>query len=391
MQRFRKTLFWIHLIAGLVCGAIIFIMSFTGTMLAFEDELVAWAERDARRVEVPATAERLSLDQLSAAFATAYPDKTPSGITISADPAAAVTFAIGRDEAYYLNPYTGEIRQPVSTGMHDFMHTMVDWHRWLAREGDSRAAGKAITGASNTAFVVLAVTGLYLWWPRTWRLQGLRRSLWFMKSQNGKARDWNWHNVFGFWMLIPITVMSATGMVISYHWAGDLVYRVVGEEPPARRGPPQQARSGEGPQPGKPAGEKREAEPQPVTQPAMESYFTAIAADQPAWTSISLRLGKDGVQSAAVKQPTDWPRTASTTIRVNPDDRSIIERTTFADMSTGRQARSWIRFLHTGQSLGWWGQLIGALGCIAGCILVYTGFALSWRRFFGRKKAPISG
>ena len=202
-------------------------------------------------------------------------------------------------------------------------------------------------------------------------------------DHTGKARDWNWHNVFGFWMLVPITVMSATGMVISYSWASDLVYRAVGEEPPARRGAPQQARSGDGPQP------DRSAHPA-ATSTGLAAYFETVAADQPAWTTISLQLGKDGVQSATVKQPSDWPRTASTTIRVNPTDGTIIERATFADMSTGRQARSWMRYLHTGQALGWWGQLIGGLGCIAGCILVYTGFALSWRRFFGRNPARTS-
>ena len=30
-------------------------------------------------------------------------------------------------------------------------------------------------------------------------------------------------------------------------------------------------------------------------------------------------------------------------------------------------------------------KYIGAgLACLGGCVLVYTGFALSWRRFFGK-------
>ena len=46
---FRQTVFWIHLVAGLISGLVIAIMCFTGTALAFEKELVAFAERDARR------------------------------------------------------------------------------------------------------------------------------------------------------------------------------------------------------------------------------------------------------------------------------------------------------------------------------------------------------
>jgi uncharacterized iron-regulated membrane protein len=67
----------------------------------------------------------------------------------------------------------------------------------------------------------------------------------------------------------------------------------------------------------------------------------------------------------------------------------VLKREGFADLSAGRQLRSWTRFLHTGQALGWGGQFIAGLACLGGCFLVYTGFALSWRRFFGKKKADV--
>ncbi len=380
MNRFRKTLFWIHLIAGLVCGVIIFIMSFTGTMLAFEDELVAWSERDARQLTRSEIVANVEADELLARFTAANPDLQPTALTISSHPFSAPVVNVGRREAHFFNPADGTIRRPASTAMHDFMDVMVAWHRWLGREGDSRPIGKAITGVSNTAFVVLALTGLYLWWPRKWRTKGLKRSLVFMRTGGGKARDWNWHNVFGFWMLIPITVMSVTGMVISYRWAGNLVYRAVGEEPPVRRGPP----------PGPPSPSSAANPPATAIASsgvALESFFTIAAADQPDWTTLSLALPVKDQASVTVKTPRDWPRTASTTLTIDAATGTVTERATFADQSAGRQIRSWMRFLHTGQALGWIGQFIAGLGCLAGCFLVYTGFALSWRRFFGRKTA----
>lgn len=367
-------------------------MSFTGTILAFEDEFVAWAERDVRRVEVPTGEDRLSLDELNATFATAHPGVKPTGMTVDVDPAAAIIFTIGRNEAYYLNPYTGEVRQPATTRMHDFMHTMVAWHRWLGREGDSRATGKAITGVSNAAFVVLAVTGLYLWWPRKWRIKGLKRSLWFMKSSTGKARDWNWHNVIGFWLLIPITIMAVTGMIISYRWAGNLIYHAVGEEPPVRRGS-SDGRPNQGNRLTPPtiesiyqtaAGSAKPGDNVDTVKitPSLESIYQVAAADQPTWNSINLHLPVGATSTAQIKIPGTWPRTASTSLTIT--DGTVSERSDFDDLTTGRQLRTWSRFLHTGQALGWGGQLIAAIGCIGGCFLVYTGFALSWRRFFGR-------
>ena len=87
---FRKTLFWIHLIAGVVSGLSIGIMCFTGTVLAFEKELVAWAERDARRVDIPAAgATRLPLDVLQRKLKDAHPDARPTAIVMQNDPNAA--------------------------------------------------------------------------------------------------------------------------------------------------------------------------------------------------------------------------------------------------------------------------------------------------------------
>jgi len=78
---------------------------------------------------------------------------------------------------------------------------------------------------------------------------------------------------------------------------------------------------------------------------------------------------------------------ATTALTLNPFTGDILKREGFADFSTGRQIRTWSRFLHTGQALGSPGQLLAGLACLGGCFLVYTGLALSWRRFFGRKSA----
>ena len=114
------------------------------------------------------------------------------------------------------------------------LHEIVDWHRWLGTEGESRAIGKAITGACNLAFFWLAVTGVYLWWPHSWKWRGLKTSLVFQRRLSGKARDWNWHNVIGFWSSSVLVVLTLTAAVMSYPWANDLLYTLTGSEPPPR-------------------------------------------------------------------------------------------------------------------------------------------------------------
>ena len=88
--------------------------------------------------------------------------------------------------------------------------------------------------------------------------------------------------------------------------------------------------------------------------------------------------------AVAVRTADHWPRFAATTFHLDPFTGAVLRTDTFADQPAGRRLRSWSRFLHTGEALGWPGQLVAGLACAAGLVLVWTGFALSWRRFFRR-------
>jgi uncharacterized iron-regulated membrane protein len=65
----------------------------------------------------------------------------------------------------------------------------------------------------------------------------------------------------------------------------------------------------------------------------------------------------------------------------------------FSSQTTGQQARSWIRFLHTGEALGLIGQTIAGLVSLTSVLMVWTGLALAWRRLVQpllRRKPAIS-
>lgn len=390
---FRKVLFWVHLIAGVVAGVIIGIMCATGAILAFEHEIVEWAERDARIVAAPVDGTRLPLDAQIERAQAANPGARPTSIIVHAGPDHATTVGFGRDATYYVNPYTGEVRQPRSTAVHDFMHMMIDWHRWLAMSGDQRATGKAITGACNLAFLVLGITGLYLWWPRQWIRRFVRPALWFANVR-GKARDWNWHNVVGFWSLPVLIVLTVSGAVISYRWASNSVYRAFGEQPPQQQGPGA---------PGRPAAAlmppAADAQPQPVA-----NLLAGLQRDLPNWESIQWRNGGPrGAAPAAdagprapqpvnftVRELDRFPTFATTTVTLDPFTGATLNHTGFAQQTAGRQARMWLRYLHVGQGFGWTGQLIALLACLGGLVLVYTGFALALRRLWASLRRPAT-
>ena len=368
---FRKSIFWLHLAAGLIAGTVIAILCLTGTALAFEKEIIAYAERDARRIASPAPdAARLSLAGLLTRVRTAHPDARPDGIVLQNHPLAAVAFTAGRTTTFYADPYTGEIRQPASTGARDTLKLIEDWHRVLALGGDRRPIGKAITGACNLAFFVLAVSGLYLWWPRKWRTKGLRRSVWFIRRPaDAKARDWNWHNVIGLWTAPILIVLTLTALPISYKWAGQMLFTITGTPPP----PPTTASA-------TPAAKL--VPPTPDAKLLSSEDLIAVARKQfPTWKTLTYRAGTTQPATIAVRTADSWPRTATTTLSLNPFTGEILKRAGYAELNAAQQLRSWTRYLHTGEAVGWPGQLLAAIASLGGCVLVYTGFALVWHRW----------
>jgi uncharacterized iron-regulated membrane protein len=52
----------------------------------------------------------------------------------------------------------------------------------------------------------------------------------------------------------------------------------------------------------------------------------------------------------------------------------------FSSQTAGQKARSWIRFLHTGEALGLVGQTIAGLVSLTSVVMVWTGLALAYRR-----------
>ena len=63
---------------------------------------------------------------------------------------------------------------------------------------------------------------------------------------------------------------------------------------------------------------------------------------------------------------------------------AVVRWEPYASYSLGRTLRSWVRPVHTGEAGGVVGQMVAALASTCGVILVWTGFALAWRRFRAR-------
>ncbi len=339
-------------------------MCVTGAILSFEKNIVEFAERGEQRV-ASAVGERLPISRLVASATAAKPDAKPASITILADPTSSATVSLGREGRLFIDPYTGEVLGEGNASLRGFFSTTTSLHRWLAMEGDGRAWGKAITGFFNAMFLVLAITGIYIWMPRKLSFRNIKPVLWFRKTHTGKARDFNWHNVTGFWCSLVLIVLTATGMVISYRWASDLVYTLTGNEAPT-----QQARS----ESSKPAAE-------PKIPENLDALWTAANARNDGWKSVSLRLPMTEDAVFTVDEGKYWNIFGRSTLTLNSATAEVTKWEPYSSRNSGQQLRSWMRFTHTGESFGFIGQFVGFIACLGGALLVYTGVALSVRRF----------
>jgi uncharacterized iron-regulated membrane protein len=273
-----------------------------------------------------------------------------------------------------VNAYTGEVTGRDSRRIRDFFHAVTDWHRWLGVEGDSRPIARAVTGACNLAFLVLVVTGPILWFPRLRSWRNFKPVTFFQKGLGGRARDFNWHNVIGVWSAVPLFVVVATAVVISYPWAGNLVYRVAGEPPPPARGAAGAA--GGGPQ----GGDQRR--PAPPDLSGLDPLWTRAEQQVAGWESISLRF------APSANAPATFTIDRGDGGRPQLRSQLTLARATgeverfepFESLGPGRRARSWMRFLHTGEAAGLVGQTVALIASAGGAVLVWTGLALSWRR-----------
>ena len=373
MKRLRKIIFWCHLPIGVIGGVIILIMCVTGVLLAYEKQITLWADMRNYEAAAPSPeATRLPLDILLSKTREAR-NTEPTAITLRSTHPAIAEISLGREGRLFVNSYTGNALGEGSRGVRSFFRSVTDWHRWLGAQGENRNLARAITGACNIGFLFLVISGFYLWWPQRWSRKALRNITWFRTGLPPKGRNFNWHNTIGFWSAVPLFIVVLSGVVISYTWAGNLVYRIVGETPPA----PRQANANPG-------------ATKPATAPAvpaltLDALWARAEQQVSGWQSITLQLSPSGDAplNFAIDSGTGGQPQKRAQLVLDRKTGEVVRFEPFSTYSTGRQLRSILRFAHTGEVIGLFGQTIAGVVSLGGAFLVWTGLALALRRLRG--------
>ena len=378
----RKIVFWTHLVIGVAAGVAILVMSVTGVLLAFERQILQFVDRDLRSVTVPADTRPRPLAEMLRTVAASR-GAQPGAVVVRPGPSSAVELSLGREGSVFVDPYTGAILGEGSKQAREVFGAVERVHRTLGEPLRSRGPLRAFGAASNLVFLLLALSGPYLWLPRRWSWAAVRSGAIFRPGLRGRARDWNWHNSVGLWCALPLVLITATGVVMSYPWANALLFRLAGSPLPQRPGGPPGAR---------PEGAGR-APAAPVVLAADLDRAAAVAgASRTGWRTMTLRVPAptDANVSVSLDAGTGGQAEKRTEVVVDTRSGQIVKTTGFADGSLGQRLRVLARFTHTGESLGLPGQAIAALASAGGALLAWTGLSLAWRRFRAwRTRKPL--
>lgn len=112
----------------------------------------------------------------------------------------------------------------------------------------------------------------------------------------------------------------------------------------------------------------------------------------PEWQNIQFSLDKIPTSSKIyrVDQGNGGEPQKKLKVLLNTLTGEVVQQQKFEQLSTYSKLRSYIRFLHTGEALGPFGQTIAGLASLLACLLVYTGAMLSWRRWRNSRKVKAT-
>jgi uncharacterized iron-regulated membrane protein len=377
--KLRQLVFWPHLIAGVLAGVVILIMSVTGVLLAYEKQVIAWADRRAA-AGLLAEGPRLSPEALLARIREARRDGTVTVLTLRSDAGMPALVTLAPNRPLLVDPVSGAILGEGERGVRAFFRVVTDVHRWLAFGGSSRSTGRAITGWSNLVFLFIVCSGFYLWFPRLWTWTRVKSVLLFDRGLRGKARDFNWHNAIGAWSAIPLFLVVLGAVPISFPWAGALLYRLVGEEPPRPAAAAASAPRGDD-------SSNRGVRPAAAVD-GLDAMWARAESQVPGWRTITLRLPAS--PQAPIAFTIDRGNGGQPQLRgqltLDRASGAVVRWEPFSSQSLGRRIRSYLRFAHTGEVLGILGQTIAMLVSAGAGVLVYTGLALACRRFLAWRR-----
>nr|MBU3861711.1 PepSY domain-containing protein [Flavobacterium sp. MC2016-06] len=344
---------------GLASGLIVFIISITGFLYVFEEEIRDFAQKE--YLHVPAQEKSfIGLKPIIENYQKLEPKQKITAIKIAQnEPNATVEITNKKKKTYYFNPYDGSL---VNKQGSDWLNIILEIHRTLLL-GD---AGEFIQGWSVVIFLVMLITGLILWFPNQMRL--LKQSLKIKWSGSFKRVNYDLHQVLGFYACLFLLLIAFSGVYFKFDTVKKSVDLVTGTK--LRKGDEVLNK------------EKIDSTTIPVRY---SKIYESVNSKYPGANSISLSIRKTGELRVRMIYPNDWARNQNI-IFFDGKTGELLRTKLYKDNNAADVYEASNHDLHTGTFFGIIGKIIWSIVSLISASLPITGFIIWWKK--GKKSKP---
>ena len=206
----RRWLLTLHLWVGLAAGLFLIVISVSGSALVFESDIDRALNRSTSFVTPGA--QPLPIETLVARVQASRPGDQVTGVGIANQPDRVYGFSLRSRQTAMVDPYTGNI-----LGLRDREKSFARWVHLLHTRFVAGDIGEKMVGGFSIAMLGLSITGLVLWWPRKIFSVG--------RSPSWKRKNFDLHNVLGFYSSLVMFFITLTGVLIAFEGFTDPLVR----------------------------------------------------------------------------------------------------------------------------------------------------------------------
>lgn len=382
----KKIWGYIHLWGGLGSGIVVLIVSITGCIFVFEEEIRNITQAEFRFVE-PQNKAKISLVQATTVIHTQYPNLKIDQIRLYSDPKRSIIAKLvenkvkkskdkdevqkGKQEkemevkktTLSLNPYTGAIIGTWNMDK-DFLHFVEEMHTSLLL-GE---VGKWIIKINIVLFLFMLVSGLVLWFPR--KKNQMRTAFKMKFNTKFQLLNYNFHNVFGFYFLLPLFLVTFTGIWWAIKPVQKGVYAILGEKMK---------------EPKKSISTFEEGK---IFSP--NQAFESVKIQYAGWNEAHINFAKN--EKECIRVNLRYPYEIVKKQNVFEFDQysgKLLKTELFTNYSSGDKVKHANRDLHTGQAFGLFGKILMFLASLFSATLPITGMLIWYNRKYKKSAKKV--
>lgn len=355
----RRAAFLLHLAVGLGLGVWLVLVSLTGSLIVFRDEIEDALHRPLTRVSPGTgwTALQPILDRARAA----HPGAIFHTVNLPTAPDHSLSFwghdAAGRSFHAYANPFTGEL---LGADLAD--DNLTEWLYLFHAQLLGQGIGERINGLGAIAWVALLGSGLLLWLPRKGR--PWRDGFVIRWQAQTRRRLFDLHRAAGFWSALPLLLVVITGAYFPFkapfRWLAETLTGTTAAEDSPRPLP-------------------RTAD-HPVV--SLDTVLTASAAVLPSLAPNWIHLPENSrdVFTVRKRRPGEWRREGSNHLHVDPATGVLLRSDLHADRTAAQRILRAMFPLHVGTFGGTATRWLWVLLGLVPAGLFVSGARMWWRR-----------